>query len=132
MKEKISSLLKRIPLAILSAMLAISLTTIEARAEVSAEEAAAAIASDIVGVNGGNGGSTTTTNGLSYSRTGYLVYLVDENGSVVSSTEAMRIEGYAGDYPNTTWIAESRKGQSAGGWYSSNVPWKVPAFTNRP
>lgn len=130
MKEKISSLLKRIPLAILSAMLAISLTTIEARAEVSAEEAAAAIASDIVGVNGGNGGNTTTANGLSYSRTGYLVYLVDENGSVVSSTAAMKIDGYAGDFPNTTWIAESRKGHSVGQWESRAVPWKVPAFTN--
>ena len=120
--------LQSVPLLLVALILTFSLNTLQTHATnlPSASEVAGTIA-DIVGVNGGTGGNKTVVGGINPSRTGYLAYLLDENGSVVGPTLAFKSPGYY-QLDGTAFIATSRKGVSVSIWEQDPAPWGVPPF----
>lgn len=70
------------------------------------------------------GGNSAIVNGVSYTRTGYLCYLLTKDGSTVGlPAYAFVSPGYNG-IAGSKWVCTSRRGQSVSGWYAP-APWNV-------
>ena len=126
MKSKLKFLFQRIPIlltAIASAVLVF--TPLEARAEDDIDS----IVAHLIGDHGDNREvSNNIKNGVTYSNTGFLAYLVeDQSGALVSSTLAFKSPGYD-EEPGTLNIIESRKGVRVSNWMNEPAPWGVPPF----
>lgn len=113
-------------LTIISLILIMSLNPIKVEASApSASEAANSIA-DIIGVNG-SGSSNRVVDGVTSLRTGYLAYLVDENGQVVGDTLAFKSSNFE-TISGSVFIATSRKGVSVNSWRKDPIPFKLPPY----
>ena len=70
------------------------------------------------------GGTSHIVNGVSYTRTGYLCYLLTKDGSTTSYPPyAFRSPGY-NEISGSRWVCTSRRGQSVSGW-SGDAFWGV-------
>lgn len=81
---------------------------------------------------GGGGGTGTVPNGMKYTRTGYLCYLVNNDtsgGDAGYPAYAFRSPGYS-QLGGTQNIIKSRKGHTVGD-FKTDAPWKCTPFKER-
>lgn len=87
-----------------------------------------AVSSMIASYNGTSssthGGTSAITNGVSYTRTGYLCYLLTKDGATVGLEPlAFASPGFSA-ISGSRWVCTSRRGQSVSSWYRV-TPWGV-------
>lgn len=76
-----------------------------------------------------HGGNSAITNGVSYTRTGYLCYLLTKDGSPTGDPAyAFQSPGYNG-IAGSRWVCTSRRGHSVNGW-SGTAEWGVTPWEN--
>ncbi len=76
------------------------------------------------------GGDSHIVNGVAYTRTGYLCYLLTKDGSPTGLPPyAFYSPGY-NEIAGSQWVCTSRRGQSVSGWYDV-APWGVTPWGNR-
>lgn len=114
-------------------ILAITLTTflqypITAYAAPTGESIVASVIVDVTGQDGGQG-SATIQNGVKYNRTGFLCYLLKEDGGLIPNMTAYAFEcdnsAYIG---GSAWFAEARVGGYTASRWKGVAPWKLPPF----
>lgn len=78
---------------------------------------------DVAGNSGASGASSGVTNGVKYTRTGYLCYMLTVDGQSVPGTKSVALQspGYAGIATNN-WRVKDRKG-----YYGSVSSWSGSA-----
>lgn len=75
------------------------------------------------------GGDSHIVNGVAYTRTGYLCYLLTKDGSPTGlPAYAFQSPGFNG-IAGSKWVCTSRRGQSVSGW-SGDAPWGVTPWGN--
>lgn len=76
-----------------------------------------------------HGGTSHIVNGVAYTRTGYLCYLLTKDGSSTGLPPyAFYSPGYNG-IAGSQWVCTSRRGQSVSGW-TDPAPWGVTPWEN--
>lgn len=82
----------------------------------------------------GTGTATTSTHiekGVSYARTGYLCYLLTQDGnSIPGMTAKAFMSPGCSLHEGTAWIAKSRKGNYTATAFTAVAPWGCPPFNN--
>lgn len=92
------------------------------------------VAADIVAQYNGThsdsrGGTSAIINGVSYTRTGYLCYLLTKDGSPTGDPAyAFYSPGY-NEIAGSRWVCTSRRGQSVSSW-KGDAPWGVTPWGN--
>ena len=94
---------------------------------------AKAVAGVIVDISGQDGKQSTLTieNGIKYNRTGYLCYLLQEDGGLIPNMKAYAFECPKPDYiAGSIWLAKARVGgyTAEGGDWHGAAPWNMPPF----
>ena len=75
------------------------------------------------------GGNSHIVNGVSYTRTGYLCYLLTKDGSTTGDPAyAFYSPGYNG-IAGSRWVCTSRRGHSVSSW-RGDAPWGVTPWEN--
>lgn len=75
------------------------------------------------------GGNSAIVNGVSYTRTGYLCYLLTKDGSTTGDPAyAFTSPGYNG-IAGSRWVCTSRRGHSVSSWHEP-APWGVTPWEN--
>ena len=96
---------------------------------VHADSAAGAII-DSLG-RGSTAGTSTIQKGISYTRTGYLCYLLTKDGSTIPGMTAKAFMSPGCSlHEGTAWIAKSRKGNYVATAFTAVAPWGCPPFGN--
>lgn len=96
---------------------------------VHADSAAGAII-DSLG-RGSTAGTSTIQKGISYTRTGYLCYLLTKDGSTIPGMTAKAFMSPGCSlHEGTAWIAKSRKGNYTATAFTAVAPWGCPPFGN--
>lgn len=96
---------------------------------VHADSAAGAII-DSLG-RGSTAGTSTIQKGISYTRTGYLCYLLTKDGSTIPGMTAKAFMSPSCSlHDGTVWIAKSRKGNYTATAFTAVAPWGCPPFGN--
>lgn len=76
-----------------------------------------------------HGGNSAITNGVSYTRTGYLCYMLTKDGATTGlPAYAFQSPGYNG-IAGSKWVCTSRRGHSVSSWYDV-APWGVTPWEN--
>ncbi len=76
-----------------------------------------------------HGGTSAIPNGVAYTRTGYLCYLLTKDGSPTGDPAyAFYSPGY-NEIAGSQWVCTSRRGQSVSGWRDP-APWGVTPWEN--
>lgn len=80
---------------------------------------------DSMGI-GNQGGTDEIQKGLSYSKTGYLCYVLTAEGDAVPGTSAVALKspGYT-QYDGSIWYCSSRKGNYTTSTWKGDAPWKL-------
>lgn len=113
---------------LLALVIGISIPSIKVYADGITEDDVAAVA-----YNGTHddtrGGDSHIVNGVAYTRTGYLCYLLTKDGSPTGlPAYAFASPGYNG-IEGSQWVCTSRRGQSVSGWYRE-APWNTTPWGN--
>lgn len=96
---------------------------------ISESEAAGAII-DSLG-RGSTAGTSTIQKGISYTRTGYLCYLLTKDGNPIPGMTAQAFRSPdCSLHEGTAWIAKSRKGNYTASSFVGVAPWGCPPFGN--
>ena len=96
---------------------------------VHADSAAGAII-DSLG-RGSTAGTSTIQKGISYTRTGYLCYLLTKDGNPIPGMTAQAFRSPdCSLHEGTAWIAKSRKGNYTASSFVGVAPWGCPPFGN--
>lgn len=96
---------------------------------VHADSAAGAII-DSLG-RGSTAGTSTIQKGISYTRTGYLCYLLTKDGNAIPGMTAQAFRSPdCSLHEGTAWIAKSRKGNYTASSFVGVAPWGCPPFGN--
>lgn len=75
------------------------------------------------------GGNSAIVNGVSYTRTGYLCYLLTKDGSTTGDPAyAFASPGFSA-ISGSKWVCTSRRGHSVSSWYAP-APWNVTPWEN--
>lgn len=75
------------------------------------------------------GGTSAIVNGVSYTRTGYLCYLLTKDGATTGDPAyAFQSPCYNG-IAGSRWVCTSRRGHSVSSWYAT-APWNVTPWGN--
>lgn len=75
------------------------------------------------------GGNSAIVNGVAYTRTGYLCYLLTKDGSQVGLPAYAFSSPGLNEIAGSKWVCTSRRGQSVSGWYAP-APWGVTPWEN--
>lgn len=80
---------------------------------------------------GSTAGTSTIQKGISYTRTGYLCYLLTKDGNPIPgmTAKAFMSPGCV-LHEGTAWIAKSRKGNYTATAFTAVAPWGCPPFGN--
>ena len=120
----------------LSLLMLLSILFISQPFTVKAEgEFAADVSSLVQTVNstggGSTGGSDTVPNGMNYTRTGYLCYLINNPDGTDAGYPAYAFTspGYS-QLSGTQWVIKSRRGHTVGSW-KNVAPWECTPWTSR-
>lgn len=130
-KPLLLSRLKLITVALFTALTCLFINPIIAHATNYSVET---IISDIVAQYNGThddrkGGTSHIVNGVAYTRTGYLCYLLTKDGDTTGLPPyAFYSPGYNG-IAGSQWVCTSRRGQSVSGW-RGNAPWNTTPWGN--
>lgn len=127
------SRLKLLSVGLFTALTCLFINPVTANAD-GASDAANAIADSVVASYNGThsdnrGGDSHIVNGVSYTRTGYLCYLLTKDGSPVGlPAYAFYSPGY-NEIPGSRWVCTSRRGQSVSSW-KGDAKWGVTPWEN--
>lgn len=132
-KPMLLSRIKLITVALFTALTCLLINPIIAHATpiAGAENAVAdAIVAQYNGTHSDNrGGTSHIVNGVAYTRTGYLCYLLTKDGSPVGlPAYAFQSPGYNG-IAGSQWVCTSRRGHTVSSWYDV-APWGVTPWGN--
>jgi len=75
------------------------------------------------------GGTTAIVNGVSYTRTGYLCYLLTKDGATVGLPAYTFYSPGFSAISGSRWVCTSRRGQSVSSWHEP-APWKLTPWEN--
>lgn len=114
---------KKIPFLILLTTISLSLITLLHPLTAYAIDTDKIVASIVnsISTNGGGGGTSGYSNGVSYTKTGYLVYMVNKQSGAKTSSEIKYL--CSNPYAGTVDITEGRRGGS--GTYKGTPPWNL-------
>lgn len=128
-KPLLLSRLKLLSVGLFTALTYLLVTPITARA-VDLNVVADNVIAEYNGTSDSNrGGDSHIVNGVAYTRTGYLCYLLTKDGSPTGlPAYAFYSPGYNG-IAGSKWVCTSRRGQSVSGWYDV-APWGVTPWGN--
>lgn len=109
------------------------ITPMDVYAESEAELTNSAVDSILTSYNGtsdsNRGGNSAIPNGVSYTRTGYLCYLLTKDGATTGDPAyAFASPGFSA-ISGSKWVCTSRRGQSVSGW-SGEAFWGVTPWCN--
>lgn len=76
-----------------------------------------------------HGGTSAIPNGVAYTRTGYLCYLLTKDGSPVGLPAYAFSSPGLNEIAGSQWVCTSRRGQSVSGWYAP-APWNTTPWGN--
>lgn len=80
---------------------------------------------------GSTAGTSTIQKGISYTRTGYLCYLLTKDGNPIPGMTAQAFRSPdCSLHEGTAWIAKSRKGNYTASSFVGVAPWGCPPFGN--
>lgn len=132
-KPPLLSRLKLLSVGLFTALTCLLINPITAHADLTAGAANAIADSVVASYNGthsdNHGGTSHIVNGVAYTRTGYLCYLLTKDGSTVGlPAYAFYSPGY-NEIPGSRWVCTSRRGQSVSGW-SGEAFWGVTPWEN--
>ena len=136
-KPKITKVLQYLSISAIALTLALSFNTLQVHAsEIDQGELNAFLgktsSSESTG-GGGTGGNQSIVNGVSNSRTGYMAYMLNLDGSPASSKAvAFQSPNFSYYDGNTTWLAKSRKGgYSVSSFEGGVAPWGCNPWEGR-
>lgn len=132
-KPPLLSRLKLLSVGLFTALICLLINPITAHADLAAGAANAIADSVVASYNGthsdNHGGTSHIVNGVSYTRTGYLCYLLTKDGSPVGlPAYAFYSPGY-NEIPGSRWVCTSRRGQSVSSW-KGDAKWGVTPWEN--
>lgn len=114
---------KKLPFRILLTTISLSLITLLHPLTAYAYDTDKIVASIVnsISTNGGGGGTSGYSNGVSYTKTGYLVYMVNKQSGAKTSSEIKYL--CSNPYAGTVDITEGRRGGS--GLLAGTPPWNL-------
>ena len=130
-KPQLPRKLLLLAIGLLTALPILFTTPLTTYAENDYSAEASAIASAIYnGTSSGNrGGNSSIPNGVSYTRTGYLCYLLTKDGAATGNPAyAFASPGFSA-ISGSKWVCTSRRGHSVSSWYAP-APWNVTPWEN--
>ena len=132
-KPPLLSRLKLLSVGLFTALTCLLINPITAHADLTAGAANAIADSVVASYNGthsdNHGGTSHIVNGVAYTRTGYLCYLLTKDGSTVGlPAYAFYSPGY-NEIPGSRWVCTSRRGQSVSSW-KGDAKWGVTPWEN--
>ena len=132
-KPLLLSRLKLLSVGLFTALTCLLINPITAHADLAAGAANAIADSVVASYNGthsdNHGGNSAIPNGVAYTRTGYLCYLLTKDGSPTGDPAyAFYSPGY-NEIAGSQWVCTSRRGQSVSGWRDP-APWGVTPWEN--
>lgn len=132
-KPSLLSRLKLLSVGLFTALTCLFINPITAHADLAAG-AANKVADEVAMMYNGThsdnrGGDSHIVNGVAYTRTGYLCYLLTKDGSPVGLPPyAFYSPSYNG-IAGSQWVCTSRRGQSVSGW-TAEAPWNTTPWGN--
>ena len=132
-KPPLLSRLRLLSVGLFTALTCLLINPITAHADLAAGAAnkiADAVVASYNGTSDNNhGGTSAIPNGVAYTRTGYLCYLLTKDGSPTGDPAyAFYSPGY-NEIAGSQWVCTSRRGQSVSGWRDP-APWGVTPWEN--
>lgn len=126
-KPKLPKKLFLLAIGLLTALPILFTTPLTTYADDYASQVATAVYNGMSSNN--RGGNSAIVNGVSYTRTGYLCYLLTKDGATVGlEPHAFQSPSYNG-IAGSKWVCTSRRGQSVSSWYDV-APWGVTPWAN--
>ncbi len=127
-KPPLLSRLKLLSVGLFTALICLLINPITAHADPAAGAANAIADSVVASYNGthsdNHGGDSAIPNGVAYTRTGYLCYLLTKDGSPTGDPAyAFYSPGYNG-IAGSRWVCTSRRGHTVSSW-TDPAPWGV-------
>ena len=102
-------------------------------ADTEAELTNSAVESVLATYNGtsdsNRGGNSAIVNGVSYTRTGYLCYLLTKDGATTGDPAYAFYSPGFNEIAGSRWVCTSRRGHSVSSW-KAEAPWKCTAWQN--
>ena len=128
-KSLLFSRLKLLAIAIITVLSFLLVNPITAHADIT-DTIANKVVAQYNGTSDSNrGGSSAIVNGVAYTRTGYLCYLLTKDGSPTGDPAyAFYSPGFNG-IAGSKWVCTSRRGHSVSGW-KEPAPWNVTPWGN--
>lgn len=135
-KPKIPKVLQSVLITLVALICTLSLNTLQTHASGLSSSAQSEITSyasalvDSIGT-GNQGGTDFILYGVDKAQTGYLCYMLTKDGAPVPGTTAVALSspGYA-EYPGSTWIVNSRKGNYSANRFVKTAPWNCTPWTD--
>lgn len=128
-KSLLLSRLKLIAVGLLTTLTCLLINPITAHADIVSEVVDAVVAMYNGTSDSNRGGTSAIVNGVAYTRTGYLCYLLTKDGNRTGlPAYAFYSPGY-NEIPGSRWVCTSRKDQSVSGW-KAEAPWGVTPWGN--
>jgi len=126
-KPKIKSILQTFSIFVIALVCTLTINTLQTHAT-TIQDVANAIA-DLIGVSG-SGESAIVPEGIAATRTGYLCYILEENGNNPGlDAYAFKSNSEFTDLPGAIWYVKSRRGHTVTGWKSDDpVAWNIKPF----
>lgn len=128
-KPLLFSKLKLLAVGLFTVLSCILVNPITAHADMVSEIVEAIVAQYNGTSDSNRGGSSAIVNGVAYTRTGYLCYLLTKDGANTGlPAYAFYSPGFNG-IAGSKWVCTSRRGHSVSGW-TAEAPWGVTAWGN--
>lgn len=121
--------LRLLTVGLLTTLTCLFINPITAHADIVSEVVDAVVAMYNGTSDSNRGGTSAIVNGVAYTRTGYLCYLLTKDGNRTGlPAYAFYSPGY-NEIPGSRWVCTSRKDQSVSGW-KAEAPWGVTPWGN--
>lgn len=132
-KPMLLSRLKLLSVGLFTALICLLINPITAHADLTAgavNKIADEVAMMYNGTHSDNrGGDSAIPNGVAYTRTGYLCYLLTKDGSPTGDPAYAFSSPGLNEIAGSQWVCTSRRGHSVSGWYRE-APWGVTPWGN--
>ena len=128
-KPPLLSRLKLLSVGLFTALICLLINPITAHAD-PVDDVVRAVGATYNGTSDNNhGGTSAIPNGVAYTRTGYLCYLLTKDGSPTGDPAyAFYSPGYNG-IAGSQWVCTSRRGHTVSSW-KEPAPWGVTPWEN--
>lgn len=128
-KSLLLSRLKLIAVGLLTTLTCLLINPITAHADIVSEVVDAVVAMYNGTSDSNRGGTSAIVNGVAYTRTGYLCYLLTKDGSPTGDPAyAFYSPGY-NEIAGSRWVCTSRRGHTVSSW-TDPAPWNTTPWGN--